>query len=38
MDRKTATELFDDLLAKPLRHAIDGGRQRFVIVLEAIRN
>jgi WD40 repeat protein len=36
LDRKSANELFDDLLVKPLQHAIDGGRQRYVIILDGL--
>ena len=36
LGRKNAQELFDYLLANPLRYAIDGGRQRYLIVLDAL--
>lgn len=36
LDAKDAFELFDYLLANPLEHVIDGGRQRFLIVLDAL--
>ena len=35
LDRKNAAELFDYLLADPLQHAIDGGRERYLIVIDA---
>jgi hypothetical protein len=34
--RKNAAELFDYLLAGPLHHAIDGGRERYLIVIDAL--
>ncbi len=36
LDRKDAAELFDYLLANPLRSAIDGGRDRQLIVIDAL--
>jgi hypothetical protein len=36
LDQKNASELFDYLLAGPLRHAIDGGRERYLIVIDAL--
>lgn len=36
LDRKNAAELFDCLLADPLHHAIDGGRERYLIVIDAL--
>jgi len=36
LERKTADELFDYLLAGPLRHTIDGGRERYLIVIDAL--
>ena len=36
VDRKNSAELFDYLLAEPLRHAIDGGRERYLIVIDAL--
>ena len=36
LDRKTAPELFEYLLAEPLRHVIDGGRERYIIVIDAL--
>ena len=36
LDRKDPSELFDYLLAEPLRHAIDGGRERYLIVIDAL--
>lgn len=36
LDRKNPAELFDYLLADPLRHAIDGGRERYLIVIDAL--
>ena len=36
LDRKNAAELFDYLLADPLRNAIDGGRERYLIVIDAL--
>jgi len=36
LDRKNSSELFDYLLADPLRHAIDGGRERYLIVIDAL--
>jgi len=36
LDRKNPSELFDYLLANPLRHAIDGGRERYLIVIDAL--
>lgn len=32
LDPKNPSELFDYLLADPLRNAIDGGRERYLIV------
>ena len=36
LDRKDAAELFDYLLANPLRSVINGGRQRYLIVIDAL--
>jgi hypothetical protein len=36
LDRKNPAELFDYLLAGPLRHVIDGGRERYLIVIDAL--
>jgi len=36
LDRKDAAELFDYLLANPLRSAINGGRERHMIVIDAL--
>ncbi|TFH54036.1 MAG: TIR domain-containing protein, partial [Methanothrix sp.] len=36
LDQKNPDELFDYLLAGPLRHAIDGGRERYLIVIDAL--
>ena len=36
LDRKDAAELFDYLLANPLRSAINAGRERFLIVIDAL--
>jgi len=36
LDRKDASELFDYLLANPLRSVIDGGRERYLIVIDAL--
>lgn len=36
LDRKNSSELFDYLLAGPLRSAIDGGRERYLIVIDAL--
>lgn len=36
LERKNPNELFDYLLANPLRHAIDGGRDRYLIVIDAL--
>lgn len=36
LDRKNPAELFDYLLAYPLRHAINGGRERCLIVIDAL--
>lgn len=36
LDRKTAAELFDYLLANPLRSVIDGGRNKYLIVIDAL--
>jgi Cdc6-like AAA superfamily ATPase len=33
---KNESDLFDYLLAEPLRHAIDGGRERLLIVIDAL--
>ena len=35
LDRKDAAELFDYLLANPLRSVITGGRERYLIVIDA---
>ncbi|MCX5756934.1 MAG: hypothetical protein NTU83_00200, partial [Candidatus Hydrogenedentes bacterium] len=36
LDRKDAAELFDYLLANPLRSVIYGGRERYLIVIDAL--
>lgn len=36
LDAKEAFELFDYLLATPLQHVIDGGRERYLIVIDAL--
>ncbi len=36
LDRKNSAELFDYLFADPLRHAIGGGRERCLIVIDAL--
>lgn len=36
LDRKNADELFDYLLANPLRSVIHGGRERYLIVIDAL--
>lgn len=36
LDRKDAAELFDYLLANPLRSVISGGRERYLIVIDAL--
>lgn len=36
LDRKDAAELFDYLLANPLRSVIHGGRERYLIVIDAL--
>jgi hypothetical protein len=36
LDKKTPAELFDYLLTDPLRHTIDGGRERHLIVIDAL--
>ncbi len=36
LDRKNPAELFKYLLAEPLRHTIDGGRERYLIVIDAL--
>ncbi|MBL8829652.1 MAG: hypothetical protein JNM18_21925, partial [Planctomycetaceae bacterium] len=36
LDRKNADELFDYLLANPLRSVIGGGRERYLIVIDAL--
>ncbi|MBI2422954.1 MAG: toll/interleukin-1 receptor domain-containing protein [Candidatus Hydrogenedentes bacterium] len=36
LDRKDAAELFDYLLANPLRSIINGGRERYLIVIDAL--
>lgn len=36
LDRKAAAELFDYLLANPLRSVINGGRERYLIVIDAL--
>lgn len=36
LDSKDAAELFDYLLANPLRTAINGGRERYLIVIDAL--
>ena len=36
LDRMNPTELFDYLLTNPLHNAIDGGRERYLIVIDAL--
>src|SRR5947207_4204462 len=36
LDRKDAAELFDYLFANPLRSVINGSRERFLIVIDAL--
>lgn len=36
LDKKNPSELFDYLLATPMRHIIDGGRMRYLIVIDAL--
>ena len=36
LEGKSAPELFDYLLAEPLRHVIEGGRERYLIVVDAL--
>lgn len=36
LDRKDASELFDYLLANPLRSIINGGRERYLIIIDAL--
>ena len=36
LDRKDAAELFDYLLSNPLRSVIHGGRERYLIVIDAL--
>ena len=36
LDCKTAPELFEYLLAEPLRQVIDGGRERYICVIDAL--
>ncbi len=36
LDKKNPSELFDYLLVSPLHHTIDGGRERYLIVIDAI--
>lgn len=36
LDRKDAAELFDYLLANPLRSVINGGRERYLMVIDAL--
>jgi hypothetical protein len=36
LDRKDAAELFDYLLANPLRSVINGGREQYLIVIDAL--
>ena len=36
IDSKNAAELFDELLAKPLKYAIQGGRERYLILVDAL--
>jgi hypothetical protein len=36
LDRKNPAELFDYLLATPLKGVIDGGRERYLIVIDAL--
>ena len=36
LDQKNAAELFDYLLANPLGNTIDGGRERYLIVIDAL--
>ena len=37
LSQKGPAELFDYLLANPLRHGIDGGRERHLIIIDAPR-
>jgi WD40 repeat protein len=36
LDSKNASELFDYLITGPLQHAIDGGRERCIVVIDAL--
>jgi WD40 repeat protein len=36
LDRKDASEIFDYLIANPLRSVINGGRERYLIVIDAL--
>ena len=36
LDGKDAQDLFDYLLSQPLRHDIDGGQERYLIVIDAL--
>jgi hypothetical protein len=36
LDRKNSAELFDGLLTKPLKLSITGGRERYLIVIDAL--
>lgn len=36
LEGKSAPELFNYLLAEPLRHVVDGGRERYLIVIDAL--
>ena len=36
MDRKNSAELFDGLLTNPLKLSITGGRERYLIVIDAL--
>ncbi len=36
LDKKRSSELFDYLLADPLRSSIDGGRERYLILIDAL--
>ncbi|HYG60705.1 MAG TPA: hypothetical protein VD902_21735, partial [Symbiobacteriaceae bacterium] len=36
LDTKNPAELFDYLFTEPLRHVIDGGRERYLIVIDAL--
>ena len=36
LGEKSATELFSCLLMEPLRHAIEGGRERYAVIIDAL--